>query len=312
MLGQQIITKTGVKTKLDLAIQRLKAFEPPEGYWVAFSGGKDSQCVYHLCQMAGVKFDAHYSVTSVDPPEVVRFIRQEYPDVEFCFPRYSDGKRITMWNLIPRVMIPPTRKQRYCCEKLKESGGRGRVVVTGVRWAESAKRAALHSVASIAGKPKTTKKMADDLGVDFTVNRAGSLVLNDDNDAERRMVEQCYRTQKTMVNPIVDWTDAEVWEFLNEIAKVPHCELYDQGRKRIGCIGCPMSTKAGEELKAYPKYRRLYLKAFARMLEEREKAGKPNDGKSDWSTPEKVMDWWLQKDCNGGSTCTDVSDAERG
>lgn len=312
MLGQQIITKTGVKTKLDLAIQRLKAFEPPEGYWVAFSGGKDSQCVYHLCQMAGVKFDAHYSVTSVDPPEVVRFIRQEYPDVEFRFPRYSDGKRITMWNLIPLKMSPPTRTQRYCCEKMKESGGSGRVVVTGVRWAESARRAASHSVASIAGKPKTTQKMADDLGVDFTVNRAGALVLNDDNDAARRMVEQCYRTQKTMVNPIVDWTDAEVWEFLDEIAKVPHCELYDQGKKRIGCIGCPMNTKAGEELKAYPKYRRLYLKAFARMLEEREKAGKSNDWKSDWSTPEKVMDWWLQKDCNGGSTCTDVSDAERG
>lgn len=312
MLGQQIITETGVKTKLDLAIQRLKAFEPPEGYWVAFSGGKDSQCIYHLCQIAGVKFDAHYNVTSVDPPEVVRFIKQRYPDVAFEFPHYSDGKRITMWNLIPRAMMPPTRVQRYCCEKLKESGGSGRVVVTGVRWAESARRAASHNVASIAGKPKTTQKMANDLGVDFMVNRAGALVLNDDNDAARRMVEQCYRTQKTMVNPIVDWTDAEVWEFLNEIAKVPHCELYDQGKKRIGCIGCPMNTKAGEELKAYPKYRQLYLKAFARMLEEREKAGKPNDGKNDWSTPEKVMDWWLKRDCNGGSACTDANDAERG
>lgn len=296
MLGQQIITKTGIKTKLDLAIHRLKAFEPPEGYWVAFSGGKDSQCVYHLCQMAGVKFDAHYSVTSVDPPEVVRFIRQEYTDVEFLFPRYNDGKPITMWNLIPRKMIPPTRILRYCCKELKESGGRGRVVVTGVRWAESARRAASHSVASIAGKPKTTKKMADDFGVDFTVNRAGILVLNDDNDATRRMVEQCYRTQKTMVNPIVDWTDAEVWEFLNEIAKVPHCELYDQGRKRIGCIGCPMNANAKEEMDAYPKYRQLYLKTFARMLEEREKAGKPNDGKNDWSNPEKVMNWWLNCD----------------
>lgn len=312
MLGQQVITETGVKTKLELAIQRLKAFEPPEGYWVAFSGGKDSQCIYHLCQMAGVKFDAHYNVTSVDPPEVVRFIRREYPDVEFRFPRYSDGKRITMWNLIPRKMFPPTRIYRYCCEELKESGGSGRVVVTGVRWAESARRAASHNVASIAGKPKTTQKMANDLGVDFMVNRAGALVLNDDNDAARRMVEQCYRTQRTMVNPIVDWTDAEVWEFLNEIIKVPHCELYDQGKKRIGCIGCPMNTNAWEELEAYPKYKKLYLKAFARMLEEREKAGKTNDGKNDWSTPEKVMDWWLERDCNGGNTCTNANDAERG
>lgn len=54
--------------KVQIAINRLKNFEPPDGYFVAFSGGKDSQCIYHLCEMAGVKFDAHYSVTSVDPP----------------------------------------------------------------------------------------------------------------------------------------------------------------------------------------------------------------------------------------------------
>ena len=54
--------------KVQIAIQRLKNFEPPDGYFVAFSGGKDSQCIYHLCEMAGVKFDAYYSVTSVDPP----------------------------------------------------------------------------------------------------------------------------------------------------------------------------------------------------------------------------------------------------
>lgn len=56
--------------KVQIAIQRLKNFEPTDGYFVAFSGGKDSQCIYHLCEMAGVKFDAHYSVTSVDPPNL--------------------------------------------------------------------------------------------------------------------------------------------------------------------------------------------------------------------------------------------------
>ena len=69
-----------LQAKIGAAIARLKAFEPPEGYYVAFSGGKDSQTVYHLCQMAGVKFDAHYNVTSVDPPELVQFIKTHYPD----------------------------------------------------------------------------------------------------------------------------------------------------------------------------------------------------------------------------------------
>lgn len=293
--GQMMITPNGFKTKVDLAIDRLRSFEPEEGYYVAFSGGKDSQCIYHLCEMAGVKFDAHYAVTSVDPPELVRFIRQQYPQVEFKYPRDKDGKVITMWNLMTHKMMPPTRIQRYCCQVLKESNGIGRVVVTGVRWAESPRRKAAHNVASIAGKPKTTQKLADEAGADYYVNKSGVLVLNDDNDAARRMVEQCYRTQKTMVNPIIDWSDEDVWDFLNNVAKAPHCCLYDQGFKRLGCIGCPMSNQQ-IEFARWPKYRENYLRAFARLIEEREKAGKDNTFPNDWTTPEKMMAWWMREE----------------
>lgn len=128
------------KNKVEVAIDRLQSFEPKEGYYLAFSGGKDSQCIYHLAKMAGVKFDAHYRITSVDPPELVRFIKTQYPDVALDYPRDADGNVITMWNLIPKQTIPPTRKARYCCDKLKESGGEGRLTVTGVRWAESPAR----------------------------------------------------------------------------------------------------------------------------------------------------------------------------
>lgn len=297
MQGEQLMICTDgqVRTKVENAIKRLQSFEPPEGYFVAFSGGKDSQCIYHLCQMAGVKFDAHYNVTSVDPPELVHFIQRQYPDVIFDIPRYANGQRITMWNLIPRKGMPPVRKQRYCCEELKESNGEGRVVVTGVRWAESARRKASHDVAGIKGKPKTTEKMAKELGADYRITKSGALVLNDDNDTARRMVEHCYRTQKVMVNPIVDWETEDVWTYLNEIAKVPHCCLYDQGFKRLGCIGCPMNVNAAvADLERWPKYKELYLRAFARMIKVREEAGKDNLYPHDWSTPEKVMEWWLQ------------------
>lgn len=109
--------------KVEMAIQRLQSFEPPDGYYVAFSGGKDSQCVYHLCQMAGVKFDAHYAVTSVDPPELVRFIKENYNDVVFERQYDENDKPITMWSLIASHTLPPTRKVRYCCAALKEPGG---------------------------------------------------------------------------------------------------------------------------------------------------------------------------------------------
>ena len=128
------------RDKVQIAIERLRAFEPEDGYYLALSGGKDSQCIYHLAEMAGVKFDAHYRITSVDPPELVRFIKTQYPDVHMDYPRDKDGKVITRWNLIPRKLTPPTRMVRYCCERLKETGGRGRIVVTGVRWDESVRR----------------------------------------------------------------------------------------------------------------------------------------------------------------------------
>lgn len=126
--------------KIQRAINRLRAFEPPEGYYMAFSGGKDSQCIYHLCQAAGVKFDAHYHVTSVDPPELVRFIREQYPDVAREIPHDKNGNPVTMWSLIEKKGILPTRVARFCCAELKETGGIGRVTATGVRWAESARR----------------------------------------------------------------------------------------------------------------------------------------------------------------------------
>ena len=258
LIGQLSFGADGqLRDKAETAIKRLKAFEPPEGYWLAFSGGKDSQCVYHLARMAGVKFEAVYSVTSVDPPELVQFIKKHYPDVRFQRLYYDDNKPehyyangkpkpITMWSLIADHTLPPTRKARYCCAALKEPGGGGRVVVTGVRWAESVNRKATHGAVDIQGKPKQTRKIADENGSTYKLNKHGEIIMNDDNDANRRTVEQCYRTRKTMVNPIIDWTDEDVWDFLNSNG-IPHCSLYDEGFTRIGCIGCPLSGRKNME-----------------------------------------------------------------
>ena len=267
MIGQLQFTPAGqVKDKVELAIQRLKSFEPEEGYYVAFSGGKDSQCIYHLCKMAGVKFDAHYAVTSVDPPELVRFIMKNYPDVAFERQYDADGKPITMWSLIASHTLPPTRKVRYCCAYLKETGGKGRVVVTGVRWAESANRKKTHDVVDIRGK-KAIKK-ADAMGAEYRLNKNNDLVMNDDNATSRRLVESCFRTSKTMVNPIVDWEEEDVWNFLNG-NNIPHCSLYDEGFKRLGCIGCPLSGSKNmiRDFERWPRYKELYIRAFQKMID---------------------------------------------
>lgn len=57
--------------KVKASVERMKAFEPPEGYMLAFSGGKDSVVLNALADMAGVKYQAYYTVTSVDPRECI-------------------------------------------------------------------------------------------------------------------------------------------------------------------------------------------------------------------------------------------------
>lgn len=132
---QQTLTgRSKVAVLTEQAIRRLRKHEPLEGYYLAFSGGKDSIVIYDLAVRAGVRFDPHYSQTTVDPPEVQKFIKAHYPDVAWDRPRDS------MFQLIPKKKMLPTRIIRYCCSELKEIGGAGRTVVTGIRWAESTAR----------------------------------------------------------------------------------------------------------------------------------------------------------------------------
>jgi phosphoadenosine phosphosulfate reductase len=131
MLKEQ--TLFGEVDKVEIAIKRLQNFEPTEGYYLAFSGGKDSVVIKELAIMSRVKFDAHYSMTTIDPPDVVRFIKTKHSDVKFERPAMPLLKRLETNGF-------PSRIARWCCEEYKENGGRNRLIVTGVRAAESAKR----------------------------------------------------------------------------------------------------------------------------------------------------------------------------
>lgn len=262
--------------------------------------------------MAGVRFEAHYNVTSVDPPELVQFIKKQYPNVHIDVPKDKDGKPITMWSLIAKHTMPPTRQVRYCCSDLKEASGKGQITVTGVRWAESNRRKRLHGVITMGTKSKKLIGKALTENPSAAVNDRGSLIMNDDNDESRRMVEICYRTKKTMLNPIVDWTDEDVWEFLNDVAKVPHCSLYDEGFTRLGCIGCPLAgaKQMIKEFERWPQYKKLYTLAFEKMIKNHPGQIKiiqaddllPND-----APPERLFKGWLQWCGNRGKTPTRYS-----
>ena len=232
------------KDKVENAIERIRMFEPEGGYYLAFSGGKDSVVLKKLAEMAQVKFDAHYSFTTIDPPELVKFIKQYHPDVIFDKPETPFLKTLQTRGF-------PTRQGRWCCEVLKECHGAGRKILTGIRWAESSNR------------------------------------------GKRKMVETCYKDNtKTYVNPILDWSEAEIWEFI-ELYKIPYCELYDQGFNRIGCLFCPMSyyKRRLEECKRYPKYVKVFIYSFDKLYQLRK--SQRNKSVDSWKNGEDMFWWWI-------------------
>lgn len=272
------------------AIARLKLFEPnPEfedPYYLAYSGGKDSDVILVLAELAGVRYEAVHNLTTADAPETVYYVRSK-KNVQISKPS------VTMWDLIPQKFLPPTRRVRYCCSELKERGGEGRRVITGVRWEESDSRKKNAGKVVIQNKPKTTIKAAEKIGVEYSQSKQNNIILNNDNGKTRELVEHCAMQGKIVVNPIIEWTDRDVWDFL----KYYGCKgnpLYECGFDRVGCIGCVLcnKNKRYREFDLYPKFRNNYIKAFDRMLSHREEMKKPTE----WKSGEEVFKWWVQED----------------
>ena len=109
------------------------------------------------------------------------------------------------------------------------------------------------------------------------------------------VVHHCYRDRSVTINPIVDWTDKDVWDFLHHYGCKGNPQ-YQCGEKRIGCIGCPIAGSHRQRLdfQKYPKYKQNYIRAFSKMLIARKEAGLTNQ--VNWQTGEDVFRWWLGED----------------
>ncbi len=119
------------------AIRLLKQCLPDDGqpYYGCFSGGKDSCVIKELARLAEVPIEWHYNVTTIDPPELVHFIKREHPDVKWVRPKETFFKLAVKRGF-------PTRRARWCCEEFKEQRSpKGQRLVMGVRAAESPQRA---------------------------------------------------------------------------------------------------------------------------------------------------------------------------
>ena len=234
------------------AIELLKENEPDDGYYLAFSGGKDSCVIKHLAILSGVRFDAFYNSTTIDPPELVRFIKSEHADVKWDLPKYGN----MMHRVATNTAGPPTRLVRWCCEEYKECRGKGRVKIIGTRASESQARRLRWKEVS--------------------------------NDAYG------YKA----ICPIVYWTDDQVWEIIKTDG-IKYCELYDQGWKRLGCVGCPLNnTSRIKEFERWPAFERNWKKAIIANWEMYHdvprKDGKPRHH-AKFKSGEEMWKWWMEE-----------------
>lgn len=243
--GLEQIQLGGV-SKIQFSIDKIREYEAlaleqsPEGYYLAFSGGKDSQVIRRLADMAGVKYKAHYHPSPIDPPDVIHFIRQYYPDT------IIDRPIVPFWKAFATKGFP-LRKKRWCCEYIKEHGGSGRTVLTGVRSGES------------VGRRRTNMVVLDERGrTRFDKGKT-----------------------RNVISPILLWTDRDVWAFLEQ-EKLEYCYLYDEGssgkycgdgvfRRLPGCVMCPLASPEQRimESERFPKIALAWKLAFARLYRDK-------------------------------------------
>ena len=268
-----------LQSKIDKSIQLIRKAERTalryraEGFFVAFSGGKDSQVLLKLTQLADVKFTSEHRLTTIDPPENVKFIREHYPDVRIVRPVKS------FWRLCTHHKMLPTQWCRFCCKELKEASNEHAVTLTGVRRSESARRSSRQEVFLQTRRrhPEFTQGSFDQ----FTRYQEST-------------VECLKGKDKLTVNPILDWSEQDVWDFIHHY-NLPVNPLYERGYRRVGCICCPMSNikSIRREVEDYPKYYEAFLRLI-RKIRTIKRATPEGDIWED-CTDEEVFWAWAQK-----------------
>lgn len=260
MALEQLEMDTGLN-KVEFAIQLLQTWEPQEGYYFADSGGKDSCATRDILIKSGVKFDAHYNVSPVDPQPIRDFLKECHPETVWDYHARNFVKTIVKKGL-------PMIQTRWCCEIIKEVGGNGRVVVVGNRRAESSRR----SKQCYVEQKKYGK-------VHKTIIRP---IANFDNYdiwqyIRENNVKYCYLYDEGSTR-----------------------KGYGEGIfKRLGCVLCPFSNNIERELKYFPREANIWLIASNQIVKNQiangYKTSRGKELKYKFVTGQEKFDWWIKR-----------------
>jgi phosphoadenosine phosphosulfate reductase len=117
--------------------------------------------------------------------------------------------------------------------------------------------------------------------------------------AKRWRMVTAKREGGTIICPIVYWTDKDVWDYHRRY-NLPYCELYDQGLKRLGCIGCPMAGVKGtkRDFELWPLYARNWERAvkahWQKYHDIPRRDGNPR-AQAGFSSAEEYWQWWVSR-----------------
>lgn len=73
--------------------------------------------------------------------------------------------------------------------------------------------------------------------------------LRREQSVTRSDVKQVEEGAVSKINPLIDWTEKQVWDYIKE-NNVPYNKLHDQNYPSIGCVPCTRAVKPGEDVRA--------------------------------------------------------------
>lgn len=210
-----------LQEKVSRAINLLQSTCKGQEVELCYSGGKDSDVILELAKMAGINYHAIYKNTTIDPPGTIKHCQEN--GVEIRRPGTS------FLELVKKKGFP-TKRSRFCCEKLKEYKVMDKAI-HGIRRSESSKR---------------MKNYKEPTMCRFYGNK---------------------KNHVEVILPILDFTDKDVEEFVTERSIRLHPLYYNEDgslnvKNRLGCMGCPMKSDNGlSDFKTHPKLVKAWLRA---------------------------------------------------
>lgn len=288
-----------MRQEIEEATEILRVFGQ-DGCKIMDSGGKDSTVLKYIAELCrqqyGLQYSVHHNHTTIDAPETVYFIRDEKRRLESLgvpyeihYPEKNFDRLCLEYGMLP------TRIARFCCKELKESYGSRERVITGVRKAESNARKKNQGVVTIFDGGKDQAAAIEGNEAFSKTEKGGAVLLNYDNAENVSIVYTCFRTNKVLVNPLINWTDDDVWRCIKDNGLQIN-PLYDCGFNRVGCVGCPMGSYKGRaiEFQRYPKFKYRYINIAEKIVQKKKNAGLKKSTKLNFRDGRDYFRHWIE------------------